>query len=1084
MSSAKNPNKISAFTTILIMLVLMTIGAGMVPLLNLQYTPVEKTKSISISYNWQDASAKVIEQEVTAKIEGMVAGLQGIKELSSISYKGRGTIDIIFKKNVDMSAARFELSSLIRQVYPRLPEGVSYPYLSLSASGEAAQPLLSYVFNANLSPLEIQHYVDRHIINKVSKIEGINSVPLTGANPFYYEVLYDPEKARIFGVTISDIMTAIQLRYGEESVVGSAEEAVEDGGPRRQILIKLEQGGGQTDFESIPIKVVKGRQIHLQELATVQYKEQKPNSYFRINGLNTINMTVYPERGVNTLRVAGQVKSLMKELEKEYPPDFAAMLRYDRSKDIVKELNKIYYRTILSVLILLLCVFVVSRSWRYLGIIVITMVANVLIAFIFFYFLDVDIHIYSMAGLTVSLGMIIDASIMMIDHYGYYRDRKVFISIFSALVTTIGALVVVFFLPEQIRLMLADFSMVMIICLSVSLAIAYLFIPVLVDRYPIRRAEATLSPKQKAATYRRRRLQVKLSALHIKAVVKMRRWRWAFLVLAILGFGLPIHWLPASLKNDKGEVRKEGWANVYNKTIGGTWYQSKGKQVLEPALGGSLRMFVKNKGGFGHREPARPQLSIRAYMPEGSTAQQMNAVMQRMENYLSRYDQIEMFQMNAQARNGSIVVMFKPEAENTGIPLMIKSDVIQMATVYGAATWSISGIDDQPWSNNIYASEGYSYNILFEGYNYDRLYDFASASAERIRENRRVDKSMVFGGATNYYGNSGTLNTEFFIDYDLERIAHGGLSLWAYYNYLQQQLLERRVTRLYDQGKMTDVRLVSSQKEPFDIWHVENNMVEIDGRAMKLSEIGSVEKGILGSNIHKKNQQYVMRMAFNFIGTNTLAERVQKREVDTLATLLPVGFKAEKSSGYGWWDAGNKMQYALLFLIIIIIYIISSILFESLRQPLIIIMLIPLSFIGVFLIFPLMGFHFDQGGFASMVLLCGIVVNAGIYFINEYNLLQGRWKAKLAPANLSPEQWKRQQIRIYIKAFNHKVVPISLTVFSTIFGLIPFLLEGPSEVFWFSFAIGAMGGTFFSFLALLVFLPTFLPLGKMRENTE
>ena len=1077
MSSTPSPRKVSAFTTILVMLVLMTIGAGITPLLNLQYTPGEKTKSIGISFTWQDASAKVVEQEVTAKIEGMVAGLQGIKELSSVSSKGGGQISIVFKKNVDMSAARFELSSLIRQVYPRLPDGVSYPYLSLSASGEAAQPILSYVFNANLSPLEIQHYVDRHIINKVSKIEGINSVPLTGANPFYYEVLYDPEKTRIYGLTAADITRAIQIRFGEDAVLGSAEESMEDEGPRRQILVKMGQAGDQKDFESIPIKVVQGRQIVLHELASVHYKEQKPNSYFRINGLNTINMTVYPEKGVNTLRVAGQVKSLMKSLEKEFPPNFAAMLGFDRSRDIVKELNKIYYRTILSMLILLLCVFVVSRSWRYLGIIIITMIANVLIAFIFFYFLDVDIHIYSMAGLTVSLGMIIDASIMMIDHYGYYRDRKVFISIFSALVTTIGALVVVFLLPEQIRMTLADFSMVMIICLSVSLAIAYLCIPVLVDRYPIRRKDEMLTAKQRAARFRHRRLQVRLTALHIKAVVKMRRWRWAFLVVGILGFGLPIHWLPASLKDDKGQVRKEGLANVYNKTIGGTWYQSKGKQILEPALGGSLRMFVKNKGGFGYREPARPQINIRAYMPEGSTAQQMNAVMQSMENYLSRYPEIEMYTMNARAREGSIYVTFKPEVEHTGLPLMIRGDIIHMATIYGAATWYVGGIIPESFSNNIYASEGYNYNILFEGYNYDWLYAYASASAERIRENRRVSKSMVFGGTRNSYGGQSSLNTEFFIDYNLERIAHGELSLGAYYSYLQQQLLENRIARLYDKGNMTEIRLVSSQKEPFDIWHVENSMIEIGGRSMKLSDIGSVEKGILGSNIHKRNQQYVMRMAFDFIGTNTLAERVQKREVDTLATLLPVGFKAEATSGWGYWDAGDKTQYALLLLIIVIIYLISSILFESLRQPLIIIMLIPLSFVGVFLIFPLLNFHFDQGGFASMVLLCGIVVNAGIYFINEFNLLQGKWKS-VAPQGLTPQQWKRQQIRIYVKAFNHKVVPISLTVFSTIFGLIPFLLEGSKEVFWFSFAIGAMGGTFFSFMALLVYLPTFLPLGK------
>ncbi len=121
-------------------------------------------------------------------------------------------------------------------------------------------------------------------------------------------------------------------------------------------------------------------------------------------------------------------------------------------------------------------------------------------------------------------------------------------------------------------------------------------------------------------------------------------------------------------------------------------------------------------------------------------------------------------------------------------------------------------------------------------------------------------------------------------------------------------------------------------------------------------------------------------------------------------------------------------------------------------MPLVIIGLIPVSFIGVFLVFSFTGWSFDQGGYASLIMLSGLVVNAGIYILHEYRGM-GRG------------------LKQYIRAFNHKIIPISLTVVSTVLGLIPFLMDGTSEVFWFAFAVGTMSGLLFSLLALVLVMP-------------
>ena len=170
-----------------------------------------------------------------------------------------------------------------------------------------------------------------------------------------------------------------------------------------------------------------------------------------------------------------------------------------------------------------------------------------------------------------------------------------------------------------------------------------------------------------------------------------------------------------------------------------------------------------------------------------------------------------------------------------------------------------------------------------------------------------------------------------------------------------------------------------------------------------------------------------------------------------------MGFKAESPS-WGWFER-NKDRYAwLILLIIVVIYVMLAMAFESYRYPFAVIFMIPVSFIGLFLVFGLSDFSFDQGGFAAFVMLCGIVVNAGIYLINTYKSMR----------NVGDD------IRRYVKAYNHKINPIMLTISSTVLGLLPFLSDGPEEVFWFDFAIGTISGMVFSVIALIFILPAFV----------
>lgn len=1010
--------RLPAFSVILVFVVLSVAGAAMLPLLSLQYTPTEKKSSLTVSYAWNGASAKLIETEVTSVIEGLSSAIKGVGHVQSVSRKGTGSVTLEVKDKRQVERVRFELSTHIRQVFDRLPAGVSYPAISGSSSGGEIEPVLTWTVNADASTAQIECYVQRNILDEISVLPGVASVVLSGATPLYREVSFDADRLSAYGLKPVELQQTLSAALAGTQVVGTA----------NGLGVTLRHGAVPDDLERLPVGYVGGRIIRLGDVATVTDRERTPERYYRINGLNTINLTVYPEKGVNTLAVCDAVKSRMRELSASFPERFAATVTYDSSEYLRGEINKILRRTFLSVAILLLFVLLTTRNLRYLLVVVAGLTANLLISFIFYVLFGLEIHLWSMAGITVSLGILIDTVIVMVAHYGYYRNRRVFLALLAAQLTTIGALSVIFLLPEDQRQGFTDFAAVVMVNLAVSLPVAMLLIPALVDKLKMRE-------KQRLRSLRARRRTARWNGWYRRYIALARRWRWATIVLVVLAFGLPFGQLPDTVMKDPL------------------------RRTLDRTLGGSIGLFLRHSHSNFYRDTERPSLYIRASLPDGCTTAQLNEVVLAMENYLAQFEEIESFRTSVTSHsNASIVVDFKPEVEKTSFPVELKGRVISKAADLGGASWSVYGINDQSFSNNVMAASYKGQRIVVTGYNYDDLYRYCRASVERLARNPRVSEPDIYGEV----GWGRTLSSdEFVLVWDSDALASHGLSRADAYVALRDPLYSAQVGTVTVDDEIRSVDLVSDRRTSFDVWNLRNEYLDVGGRHLRFTDIGTIERRHSGNNIHRLDHQYALTIAWEFIGNTNLAQKVIDAEVERLnKEVLPVGYHAEKTQ-YSWNDDKGK-NVLLILLVIAIIYFVCSILFESLLLPLAIIGLIPVSFIGCFLIFAITGSPFDQGGFAALIMLAGLVVNAGIYIVQERRLqTEGR--------------------RSFVRAFNHKIVPTLLTVLSTALGLIPFLLDGPDEVFWYAFALGTIGGLTFSLLALIFFLPAWMP-GRKHEK--
>jgi len=868
-------------------------------------------------------------------------------------------------------------------------------------------------------------------------------------------------------VTPGRIRDAIRAYLSVREAGGGVDNMLSSG-MKRTYLTMVGHRPDTVRWEDIPVTAGNGRVLMLSDLVTVKIRDERPRSYYRINGLNTITMVISAGRNVNNIRVAEDVKDVVDKMKTRIPPGHDVILSLDNTGFIRDEISRNLFRSALSVILLLVFAFLVSRDLKYMLILFISMVATIFIAFIFYRLFRLEIHLYSMAGIAVSFGMIISNMIVMTDHIKYHHNREVGISLIAATMTTVGALVVIFFLDEASRVTLSDFAAVVIINLMVSLLVALFFIPSL--------AQSIGFTGNRAAAYiRRKRFAVRLTRFYERAIRSFIRYRKVYLTTAVLLFGLPLFWLPDSLPVEKirttatPEPELTRWQQLYNKTLGNTKYITDIKPVVNKLTGGTLRLFsdrVKSSNYYyfrGSDDVERTQLSVSIGLSEeGLTLEDMNEVCLGLENMIAAYSEVDRFTTRVSSpSSASLTVTFKPEHDRTIFPFILKMRIEDYMMGIGSYHVQVYGVG-KAFSNQVYSDylRG-SYSIVLKGYNFDILSGYAEDLKERLITSAkgRIKDVYLLGGEDIWSVKKQYRNI---VTADRESVTLAGSDMYSLYEHTRS--LSRNIQdggQVYMGGFLAPMTLRSAYAETYEMWDIYNEpMITGSQGIVKLKDLLSMTREISDNSISREDQQYIITVTYDFIGNYELARIIRDRNIEETAALLPLGYSVRSSSyTYSWFT--QKNNYPLLLLVIAIIYLVCAILLESLRQPFIVLGLIPFSFIGVFITFSLFKIQADEGVFAAMILLCGLAVNSALYILDDYNRLKR--SGRRLPA-----------VKMYLKAFNGKIIPVILTILSTIVGLLPFLLTGRDERFWFALAAGAIGGLLFSMVGLLVFQPMML----------
>ncbi len=969
----KQRSSIPAFSVIVTFVAISLLGMAAIPFLPVKVAPSATLPAVTVSFGMPGSPAQVVEKQVTSAIEGTLARMAGVSGIESRSRNGGGYVRLELDGTTDPADARFEASVLVRQLWSSFPPEVSYPEVAVESLADSEDtPFMLFSVNAPDEPADIMDFAARVIRPKLTGIAGINEIRLSGAEPARMLFTYDCSALDRYGLSAADVARAV-AEYGRT---------------------------GKTDIPLGSATSAGGRIITLADVTTAAIEQPEARSYSRVNGHPAVLIAIVPERGVNQIELSRRIREATDAMT--LPQGYSILLNYDASESMLTELSKVYFRSGLTVLILLIFVGLITLSFRYLLLITISLAVTLAISFGAFYFFGVEIQMFSLAGITISLNLVIDNLVVMTEHLRRHRNRGAFPAILSATLTTVAALAAIFFLDRELMLTLRDFALTVIITLAVSLVTALFFVPALAQTLGM----TTDTPESGDAPTPRSLAARRIYTAMVAVVVRFRIIVWiAFAALTLWAFHIFYH----SLNN--------------------------GTNIFGAESNNNIRVNVS--------------------MPDGSTVARLDAVLKDLESTICASPGVSLCHTSVSGpRKGTINIYFTTDAQHSSQPFSLREKLVEKALATGGAAMQISGPGREDFNNEFRESAGAS-SVKLTGYNYDELCALAAQLSDTLVAHPRI-REVTISADESYWKDD---HSEFYLDFNHPKLSADSISATALFDLMRRSVDRGSIAGMALTTSGTMRLALSSNRADDDLWHLMNTPLLYAGRYIKPADYVTMERRPTPSDIVKANQEYIIYLRFEFVGDIMAAKRMLERKLKAFNNSLPAGYKAKDETPYTL-QPESIGSWAILIIVVIAIFFIAAILFNSLRQPPAIIAVIPVAVSGVFFTYSILNLQFDRGGVAALVLLSGIAVNAALYIVCEFN-------------NLRARQPHTPDSHLFAQAAMSKLRAIFLTVLSTVLGFIPFLI-GRHETFWYTMATGTMGGLLLSLPAVFILLPSIL----------
>jgi hydrophobic/amphiphilic exporter-1 (mainly G- bacteria), HAE1 family len=885
------------------------------------------------------------------------------------------------------------------------------PYVPPEFAAQAGRPFLRYTVTGPYTTEALRGFLEDEVAPDLSQIGGVGVVQVSGGRERLLEIELRENQMVALGLTPGLVLQ----RIGDMDLVREA-GAVREGDRQWTVTIRNRPSSAQEIREAI-LTSRGGRTVRVADVGVVRDTYEEAWNYYRIDGRPAVAFTVTKEIGANTVRVADRVKVRMAEIEGRFPPGTRVILDQDESESIREQLTDLRYRALVAAVVIFLVLLFFLRSFRSAGVVFATIAFSVLIALNLIYFGGLSLNLLTLMGLAMGFGLIVDNSIVVLENiYRRWQSGEspmqaaetgaghVVLPILAATATTLIVFVPFVYLQGELRIFYVPLAIVVGLTLLASLFVAFTFIPALAGRI--------------LGRGRGPRIQ----------------WR-----VVEVGAGEPLY--VRFYRGLIGATLRFPWAAVLVAAacLGASWYFFD-KNVTRGVVWG---------GGWGEQT----YINIRITLPRGSDLERTDELARFFEERLASLPEVEQFTTNVQGTWASITATFPEHLEHTSVPPAIKEQMVAHSLQYSGVDVRVTG-----FGPSFYGGGGSppNYAIQILGYNYLKVREIAEDLGARLAANSRI-RDIDTNAAGRWYVRDRA--EEFVVEIDRAALARYDLSV--------QEFVSRMNAVIRGQTGQSQLKLggdevrVDVKVEGFqtvDLRKLQETIITgAGGTGMRIGDVVRVEPTVVMARIRRENQQYERTVAYEFRGPTRLGDLVRNQTIE--ATALPPGYTIREGSTWRWTQEQRRQIYMVLGVSILLIYMVTAALFESLRQPLCVLLTVPMALIGVFVLFLWSGATFTREAYIGVIMMGGIVVNNAILLVDHINRVRRGGDLPLKDA--------------IVKGTLERVRPILMTTTTTVLGLLPLILfgQGADSKIWNALAYALIGGLLSSTIFVLTTTP-------------
>ena len=371
---------------------------------------------ISVSCSYAGANADVIESQITEPLEQNINGIPGIRSISSVSQQGQCRITVEFELSVDLETAANDVRDKVSRAQRYLPRDCDPPTVS-KADADAVPILMIAIQSSKRSLLELSEIADLTVKEQLQTIPDVSNVQIWGEKRYSMRIWLDPTKLAAHGLTPVDVKNAITSE-NVELPSGSIE-----GNTMELTLRTMGQMHTADEFNSIILKKNGGNITRLRDVGHAELGPADLKSYMKMNGVPMVGVVVIPQPGANHIEIADAVYERMEQMKKDLPEDVEYTYGFDNTKFIRASIDEVKSTIYEAFILVIIIIFLFLRDWRVTLIPCIVIPISLIGAFFVMYVAGFSINVLTMLAIVLSVGLVVDDAIVMTENI-YIRIEK------------------------------------------------------------------------------------------------------------------------------------------------------------------------------------------------------------------------------------------------------------------------------------------------------------------------------------------------------------------------------------------------------------------------------------------------------------------------------------------------------------------------------------------------------------------------------------------------------------------------------------------------------------------------------------